>query len=114
MKTFKDLKFGPHPISQDGGSGLMARMNFENGYGVSVVRFTLGFGLPSAVAKLTSVLKGERAETYGSYTDNEKEWEVAILKGNKLCYKTSITSDVLGHLSSKQVSVIMKKVQKLK
>lgn len=37
MKTFEDLKFEPHKT----GNGLMARLFFPNGYGVSVVRFKL-------------------------------------------------------------------------
>jgi len=97
MKTFKDLQFQPHPNSSLEG-GVQAKMFFPNGYGVSVVRFkVLG--------------------TYASYTNNEDEWEMAILKGNdskfEICYDTPITSDVLGYLSDDEVSEIMKRVQKL-
>lgn len=96
MKTFKDLVFKSHPNM----SGLQAVMIFDNGYGVSVVRFELpsGFG-------------------YGSYTDNEDEWEVAIIKGTEddsdICYDTPITDDVLGHLLETHVTDIMEKVQLL-
>lgn len=92
-KTFKDLKFEEHSA----GNGLMTQMNFKNGFGVSVVRFKI---------------KG--SGRYGSYTDNEKEWEVAILKDDELTYKTNITNDVIGHQTEKDVSEIMKKVQLLK
>ena len=34
MKTFKDLVFEPHPS----GSGKIARMEFKNGHGISVVQ----------------------------------------------------------------------------
>lgn len=34
MKTFKDLIFEPHPS----GVGKIARMEFENGHGISVVQ----------------------------------------------------------------------------
>lgn len=94
MKTFNDLSFNPHPTGQ----GLQARLFFPNGYGVSVVRFRV-FG------------------SYGSYTSNENEWELAILKGTEdewdLTYDTSITSDVMGHLSAEEVTDVMKQVQEL-
>ena len=97
MKQFKDLEFKPH-LS---GIGKHALMFFKNGYGVSVVRFELmgGFG-------------------YGSYTNNESEWELAVLFGNKdawdITYNTPITDDVMGYQSNEQVTETMKKVQKLK
>ena len=34
MKTFKDLVFEPHPI----GTGEIARIEFKNGHGISVVK----------------------------------------------------------------------------
>lgn len=96
MKTFKDLAFKSHPNMP----GLQAKMIFDNGYGVSVVRFNLPSGLG-----------------YGSYTDNEDEWEVAIVKGTEdnadICYDTPITDDVFGHLLENEVTEIMEKVQLL-
>lgn len=92
MKTFKDLKFEPHPS----GSGKAATMFFPNGYGISVVRFMTIAGI------------------YGSYTDNENEWEVAVLKRNYgICYDTPITDDVIGHLSDEEVTEVMQKIQQL-
>jgi hypothetical protein len=96
MKTFNDLKFKPHTT----GDGLHAVMLFENGYGVSVVRFTIGaFG-------------------YGSYTDDENEWEVAIIKGTgddwDLTHDTPISNGVIGHLNDDGVTDIMRQVQELK
>jgi len=96
MKTFKDLEFNPHKT----GEGLQAVMFFENGYGISVVRFKMpmGFG-------------------YGSYTDNENEWEIAVLFGDEndshLTYNTPITDDVIGHLTDDEVTDIMKQIQEL-
>lgn len=85
MKTFSDLIFKPHPT---------AKMFFDNGYGVSVVRFN------------------------GSYTSNDSEWELAVLFGTpdnwEITYNTSITDDVIGHLSDIEVTEIMKQVQQLK
>ena len=94
-KTFADLKFNPHPT----GPGIRARIHFKNGYGVSVVRFELMLSIGSS--------------RYGSYTDNEQEWELAVLKNDHLTYDTPITDDVLGHLSDDQVTEIMKQVQDL-
>ena len=75
MKTFKDLDFTAHPV----GCGLMARMTFENGYGISVIRFKNPY---------SSSRNG-----YGTYTLNEKQWEVAVLYNDDLCYTTPITED---------------------
>jgi hypothetical protein len=95
MKTFKDLKFEPHMA----GNGLMARLLFDNGYGVSVIRFKLSDG------------------QYGSYTDTEKQWEVAVLKHSdgewELTYQTPITNDVIGRCTAPDVTKIMKRVQEL-
>lgn len=89
MKTFNDLEFGPHPH----GDGVQAILFFDNEYGVSVIQFS------------------------GSYTNDETEWELAVLKGSEdhyvICYSTEITDDVIGHLSEDKVTEIMKKVQSL-
>lgn len=95
MKSFSDLQFKPHANF----TGLMSSIFFDNGYGVSVVRFEISPG------------------HYGSYTSNENEWELAVLKGNKdnnhICYDTEITDDVLRHLSEDEVTEVMQKVQSL-
>lgn len=107
MKTFKDLIFKPHPVSR--GEGKWARMMFPNGYGISVVRFKL--------PTIPGFEENGFRNGYGSYTCNEQEWEVAVLKGNEtewdLCYSTPITDDVLGNQTEEQVIEIMKKVQEL-
>jgi len=90
MKTFKDLEFKPHKT----GEGLQARMDFDNDYGVSVVRF-----------KINGV--------FGSYTDSDKEWELAVMWKGELTYTTPVTNDVIGHLSARAVTKIMKQVQLL-
>lgn len=91
VKTFKDLEFLPHSF----GNGLQARMDFDNSYGVSVVRFrTFGIG-------------------YGSYTDNESQWELAVLRDGNITYDTPITDDVIGYLSSSDVTRVMKEGQAL-
>lgn len=94
---FEDLLFRPHP---GGGVGIQGMAFFPNGYGVSVVRFKTMFG------------------SFGSYTDNELEWEIAILKGTKenweICYSTPITDDVIGHLTQDEVTDKMFEIQNLK
>lgn len=94
MKTFNDLNFAPHPVMP----GLQALMFFPNGYGVSVVRFKSIYG-------------------YGSYTNDETEWELAVIKGDEdnwsITYETPVTHDVIGYLKENDVSEIMIKVQQL-
>lgn len=106
MKKFEDLEFNPHPVM----SGLQARMTFENGFGVSVVRFKLGSPDPLADFTVGFCAKND---TYGSYTDNEDEWEVAVLKDGELCYSSGITDDVVGNCTENEVTKIMKQAQLL-
>ena len=95
MKKFKDLVFKQHP----NGRGIQAVSIFDNGYGVSVVRFSI-FG------------------SYASYTDDENEFELAIVEGDEksfsLCYDSGITENVIGHLTRYEVSSVMLQVQNLK
>lgn len=92
MKTFKDLIFKEHVLAKD--SSLLkghkqATLNFDNGYGVSV-------------------LFGKRF-----YSDGVDTFELAVLKNGKLCYDTPITSDVVGYIKSDKVTELMKLIQKL-
>ena len=80
LKTFDDLKFNPHPL---GMGGVQALMEFDNGYGVSVV------------------------QTPHSYSIGPEEWEVAVLKKGRVCYDSGITDGVLGYQSKKEISEIM-------
>ena len=69
--------------------GIQAKVEFDNGYGVSVVR---GFG------------------TYGA---EDGLYELAVTKNGRLCYDTPITDDVLGYLSPEDVERYMRMVRKL-
>ena len=82
----------PHDIDPNGKHRIYV---FENGYGASVVKFKMMNG------------------RYGSYTDNENEWELAVLKDKKLCYDSGITDDVIGHLTENQVEDYLIKIKKL-
>lgn len=98
MKSFKDIEFKPHKY----GEGLHGLIFFENGYGVSVVRYKGSYN-PNG--------------KYSSYTSNDNEWEVAVIYGNEknweISYNTDITNDVLGHLTEGEVDWVMLQVQQL-
>ena len=98
MKSFKDIEFKPHRF----GEGVHGLIFFDNGYGVSVVRYKVAYSNNNG---------------YSSYTSNENEWEVAVIYGTEndweLCYNTHITDDVLGHLTEGEVDWVMYQVQEL-
>lgn len=94
MKTFDDLVFEPHPIT---GCGIArykdckrAVMNFENGYGVSVL-FGTAF-----------------------YSNGVDTYELAALLEGELCYPAEIGNDVLAYRSKDEVTEAMMKIQLLK
>lgn len=88
MKTFKDLEFNQKSNILD--LGEQAHLSFNNGYGISVIT------------------------GYGSYSNENKPYEIAVLFNNELCYTTEITNDVIGWLDEEEVSEIMIKIQNLK
>jgi hypothetical protein len=87
MKTFNDLEFVPHAA---GMGGVMSRIQFDNGYGASVVK---------------------TPHTYGG---DKGLYELAVLdnEGN-LTYATSVTDDVIGYLRPEDVTDVMAKIQQL-
>ena len=87
MKTFTDLNFRAHP-NQFG--GVQSVMEFDNGYGVSVVR------------------------TPYSYGGDKGLYELAVLdKDGQITYDTPITNDVIGYLREQDVTDVMEKIQQL-
>lgn len=93
--TFKDLVFedwnkskDPFMIERFEGH-KQAFVKFKNGYGASVI-----FG---------STFRSNGIDTY----------EIAVLYNGSLCYTSGITNDVIGHQSKRQVTSILKKIQKL-
>ena len=96
MKSFKDITFKPHSF----GEGLHGLIFFDNGYGLSVVRF-----------------KSQLSKQYSSYTSNEDEWEIAVLFGDEkkyeITYNTHITDDVIGNLTEGEINWIMIQIQEL-
>ena len=89
MLKFTDLNFEPHYID----NGIASKLFFDNGYGISVVKFP------------------------GSYGYTEGRYEVAVLKGTpddyNLCYDTPVADDILGHRDEGDIENIMKEVQSL-
>jgi hypothetical protein len=86
MKTFDDMRFQPNAIG-----GERAELNFPNGYGASVLR---GGG--------DGMFGGRTAG--GTY-------ELAVLKGDRLCYDTNITDDVLNYQTEEQINAALVKIQ---
>jgi hypothetical protein len=86
MKTFKDLEFEPHAA---GMGGVMGRIQFDNGYGASVVK------------------------TPYTYGGDKGLYELAVIKDDELCYDTPITNDVIGYLRPEDVTDVMEKIQQL-
>jgi hypothetical protein len=86
MKIFKDLEFKEHPIHD----GVVSRIHFENGYGASVVRHEYSYGGKDGL------------------------YELAVLSNEgELTYDTPITDDVLGYLTTNDVTEILIKIQQL-
>lgn len=86
MKTFEDLEF---ELRFDFWYYSQAIMEFPNGWGLSVIN-------------------GEFA-----YCDNET-FEVAILWHGELDYSTEITDNVLRYQTPREITEVMKKLQKMK
>lgn len=85
--TFKDLEFNTHPNNID---GVHARIEFDNGYGASIIRTTFSYG-------------GEA----GLY-------ELAVIKDGELTYDTPITNNVLGYLKEQDIDKILTDIKTLK
>ena len=70
--------------------GVQYIFSFANGYGASVIKH------------------------YGSYGYDADLWELAVLNSDgDLEYGTSITNDVLGHLTDEEVRDILTKIREL-
>lgn len=69
--------------------GVQRLYSFPNGFGASVIKHK------------------------GSYGFESGKWELAVLKGEDICYDTPITSDVLGHLNDPEVDRYLKQISDL-
>ena len=87
MKTFNDLEFKELDSFYN---GVQSRIQFDNGYGASVVKHDYSYG------------------------GRDGLYELAVLGANgDLIYGTPITDDVIGYLSETEVTDILEKIQKL-
>jgi len=74
----------------NGVDGVRAEYNFDNGFGASIVK------------------------TEYSYGGKEGLYEIAVLDSTgNLTYETSVTSDVIGHLSLKEVMIKLEEIERL-
>ena len=86
MKTFKDLEFKPHAADKN---GVQARIEFDNGWGASVIRYEHSYGGQSGL------------------------FELAVLKDGFVDSNNDITDDVIGWLDESDVTKILKQIQEL-
>jgi hypothetical protein len=88
--NFSDLNFQPHPVAA---GGVQAKHFFDNGYGISVVKFR------------------------GSYGYEQGLYESAVLKGTEekyeICYDSAITDDVLGYQTEEEVEVLLYEIENI-
>ena len=86
MKEFKDLEFKDLPDDR----GIQCRIQFENGFGASVIR---------------------HEHTYGG---KDGLYELAVLDSDgEITYDTSVTDDVVGYLNEEGVTELLKGIQLL-
>jgi len=90
---FDDLKFESHPTLKME-DAIQALHFFDNGYGISVVRFP------------------------GSYGFIEDLYEVAVLRRSGendfvICYDTPITDGIIGHCDETEIENLMEDISKL-
>ena len=90
MKTVNDLQFKNHPGSTtDFNMGIVSRLEFDNGWSVSVV-------------------KGQH--TYGG---DKGLYELAVFKDGEIHYDNDVANgDVVGYLRPEDVTDVMIKIQK--
>lgn len=88
MKTFKDLNF--EIISDFHMNGVKSRIQFENGYGASVVKHDFSYGGKNGL------------------------YELAVLYDNEIHYDNPVANgDVLGYLREEDVNKLLEEIQKL-
>jgi hypothetical protein len=91
-----------HPVAAEGsGEGTQQVYRFPNGYGASVVRFTL---MGHA---------GSYGSEYGKYELGVIAFESPESERYHLVYDTGLTEDVVGHLDGQEVEDFLTKIEAL-
>lgn len=85
--TFEDLVFKPTNAAYY--DGVFCEVRFANGYGASIVKTTMSPGGKDGL------------------------YELAVLKGDDICYDTPITNGVLSRLSESDVTEALQKIEAL-
>ena len=83
--TFQDLKFK----TSDTPKGVFARVDFDNGFGASIICNDMSYGGKSGL------------------------YEIAVLRGGDITSTTDITDDVAGWLDEKDVTRLLNAISKL-
>jgi hypothetical protein len=87
MKTFNDLEFKKLDSFYN---GVKSRIQFDNGYGASVIKHEYSYGGKDGL------------------------YELAVLDGDGgITYNTPITDDVKGYLSEDEVTKLLEQIQQL-
>lgn len=80
-------------------AGLVSHKRFDRGK-QWIFSFANGYG--------ASVITGGIA-----YCNEAQPYELAVLKGDDLCYDTPITDDVIGYLTSNEVYELLDRIEQL-
>ena len=83
---FEDLEFKPM-LNHD--NGIFVRVEFPNGYGASIIKSPYSYG------------------------GAQDLYELAVLYDNMINYDTEITNDVLGYLTSEDVTKLLERIEAL-
>lgn len=80
-------------------SGFIARKVFHRGE-----QWTFGFDNGYGASVITGGI---------AYCNEFQPYELAVLKGNNLCYDTPITDDVIGYLTSNEIYDLLDRIEQL-
>lgn len=91
--------------------GIQKVYKFPNGWGASIIRFMSIDNFENKSIK--------NKYRYTTYTKNNKQWELAVIKFNpdnnkewEINYDNKITRDVVGYLTDSGVNRILSKIKK--
>lgn len=94
MANFSELQFGPHP---DVEGGIIAKKDFENGYGVVVERYYI----TNEWGAITHYTLGSESGLY----------QIGFTKNGEPFFEDPLPNDVIGAASEEVITEIMKMVE---